>query len=69
VAVGAFTDCAPGQHGVTVEQVLASELSRLGVPVVTGLPFGHEPPNHPLLLGVEAELDADAACLSLGRLS
>jgi muramoyltetrapeptide carboxypeptidase len=68
VALGGFTDCPPGQHGVAVEQVLASELSRLGVPVVSGLPFGHELPNHPLLLGVEAELDAEAACLRLGEL-
>jgi muramoyltetrapeptide carboxypeptidase len=69
VAVGGFTDCPPGQHGVAVEQVLASELSRLGVPVVTGLPFGHGLPNHPLLLGAEAELDAEAACLRLGHLA
>lgn len=68
VAVGGFTDCPPGQHGVPVEQVLERELSSWGVPVVTGLPFGHDLPNEPLLLGAEAELDADAGCLRLGRL-
>jgi muramoyltetrapeptide carboxypeptidase len=69
VAVGTFTDCPPGPHGVPVEQVLARELSELGVPVVSGLPFGHELPNEPLLLGAEAELDADAGCLRLGALT
>jgi muramoyltetrapeptide carboxypeptidase len=68
VAVGGFTDCPPGQHRVPVEQVLERELSSWGVPVVTGLPFGHDLPNEPLLLGAEAELDADAGCLRLGRL-
>jgi muramoyltetrapeptide carboxypeptidase len=47
--------------------VLARELGALGVPVVTGLPFGHDLPNEPLLFGVEAELDANAARLQLGR--
>jgi muramoyltetrapeptide carboxypeptidase len=68
VALGGFTDCPPGQHGVPVEQVLARELGTWGVPVVSGLRFGHDLPNHPLLLGAEAELDAEAGCLRLGQL-
>lgn len=68
VALGGFTDCPPGLHGVPVEQVLARELSSWGVPVLTGLPFGHDLPNQPLLLGAEAELDAEAGCLRLGQL-
>ena len=69
VAVGGFTDCPPGPHGVPVEQVLSRELAELGVPVVSGLPFGHELPNEPLLLGVEAELDAERGLLRLGALT
>jgi muramoyltetrapeptide carboxypeptidase len=68
VALGGFTDCPPGQHGVTVEQVVARELGTWGVPVVTGLPFGHDLPNHPLLLGADAELDASNGRLRLGQL-
>ena len=49
-----------------VERVLARELGELGGPVVAGLPFGHDVPNEPLLLGVEAELDADRGTLQLG---
>ena len=68
VAVGGFTDCSPGPHRVPVEDVLRRELTALGVPVVTGLPFGHDLPNEPLLLGAVAELDADTGCLRLGEL-
>lgn len=68
VALGGFTDCPPGPHGVPVAHVLERELSSWGVPVVTGLPFGHDLPNQPLLLGAAAELDADAGYLRLGQL-
>jgi len=67
IVTGSFHDCPAGLHGVTVAQVLARELGALGVPVVTGLPFGHDLPNHPLLLGAPAELDADAGRLLLGK--
>lgn len=68
VALGDFTDCPAGPHGVSVERVLERELAALGVPVVSGLPFGHDLPNEPLLLGAEAELDADRGYLRLGTL-
>lgn len=68
IAAGTFTDCPAGPHRVPVEQVLARELEALGVPVVSGLPFGHDLPNEPLLLGAEAELDAETGRLRLGRL-
>jgi muramoyltetrapeptide carboxypeptidase len=67
VALGTFTDCPPGPYGVPVEKVLERELGELGVPLVGGLPFGHELPNEPLLLGPPAELDADAGRLRLGQ--
>ena len=68
VALGGFTDCSPGPHRVPVEHVLARELAELDVPVVAGLPFGHDLPNEPLLLGAEAELDADHGLLKTGQL-
>lgn len=68
VALGGFTDCSPGVHRVSVEHVLARELEALGVPAVAALPFGHDLPNEPLLLGAEAELDADQGLLRLGHL-
>jgi muramoyltetrapeptide carboxypeptidase len=68
VALGGFTDCPSGPHGVPVERVLERELAALDVPVVAGLPFGHDLPNQPLLLGAEAELDADQGLLRTGQL-
>jgi muramoyltetrapeptide carboxypeptidase len=66
VALGGFTDCPPGPQRVAVEDVLARELDALGVPAVSGLPFGHDLPNEPLLLGALAELDADQSVLRWG---
>ena len=37
----------------------------LGVPVATGLAFGHGAPQLTLPLGVEAELDTDAGTLTV----
>ena len=65
VAVGDFTDC-PNSHGVSVHSVLAERLSGLGVPVLSGLRFGHERYNEFVPLGVLAELDATAGRLELG---
>jgi muramoyltetrapeptide carboxypeptidase len=68
VALGGFTDCPEGVHRVSVERVVERELEALGVPAVVGLPFGHDLPNEPLLLGAEAELDAQRGRLRLGQL-
>jgi len=66
VAVGEFIDCPSSPHGVPVEAVLQERLSRLGVPVVAGLPFGHGIRNEPLPLGVGALVDADRGLLAIG---
>jgi muramoyltetrapeptide carboxypeptidase len=65
VALGEFTDCADGPHGVPVRDVLAERLGVLGVPVVAGLPFGHGARNEPLCLGALATLDGDHGRLSV----
>jgi len=63
VAVGINVDCAdphPNQlkeYRQTLDDVLAERLKLLKVPVVVGLPFGHQPWNATLPLGVRAELD------------
>ncbi|HEY1786847.1 MAG TPA: LD-carboxypeptidase [Verrucomicrobiae bacterium] len=63
VAVGNNKDCtdpdaakSPEYHQ-TVEDVLKDRLLPLGVPVVSGLPFGHVRENATLPMGLQATLD------------
>jgi muramoyltetrapeptide carboxypeptidase len=54
------TDPAPAtpkEYRQTLEDVLKDRLLPLGVPVVTGLPFGHVHNNATLPMGLEATLD------------
>ncbi len=61
-ALGRFVDCG---DQAAVESVLERRLGPLGVPVVTGLPFGHGPVNHPVRLGSRVVLDGGAGTLEL----
>jgi muramoyltetrapeptide carboxypeptidase len=61
-ALGTFKDCEyersySGEPRQTLRDVVIERLSRLGKPIVLGLPFGHEPHNCTLPLGVLATLD------------
>ena len=62
VVLGAFTGC--GSHEGLLE-VFTTALAPLKVPVLVGLPVGHQPDNHTLPLGAWAALDAAAASLTL----
>ena len=63
VAVGTNKDCVDPdaakskEFHQTVEDVLKDRLLPLGVPVVTGLPFGHVHNNATLPVGLQATLD------------
>lgn len=63
VVLGEFVRCPPGEHGVSVEAVLAERLGDLGVPVAAGLSAGHGVVNHALPFGARVTLDADAGLL------
>lgn len=60
IAFGRFTDCGDG-----VPDLLAELTAPLGVPVLADLPFGHEPDNWTLPMGVHARLDTAAGTVSL----
>ncbi len=60
VLLGDFTECAPGPDRVTVGAVLREALGSLGVPVVAGLPCGHDRRNVPLVLGACTRVEASA---------
>ncbi len=56
VALGSFTDGAPGPDGVAVEEVLENCLGGQGIPVVSGVPAGHVSGNETLAFGAVAEI-------------
>lgn len=61
VALGQWTDCGPPAE---VRAVLRARLAPLGVPVVEGFAFGHEPSALSFPLGVPAVLDARTCTLT-----
>jgi len=68
IAVGQYTDCGPGpgdQGDWTAIDVLQDRLSRLGVPILGGLPIGHGNDPIAIPLGTLATLDADAGTLQV----
>lgn len=64
VVLGQFTHCQTGPDGRSVESVLEERLSGLGVPLVSGVPAGHEVPSLELPLGALTRLDATAGKVS-----
>ncbi len=65
VAVGVNRDCEDpsdskrDEYRQTAADVMKERLSELGVPVVTGLPFGHVDLNATIPAGARARLDGD----------
>ncbi|MDW3196938.1 MAG: LD-carboxypeptidase [Cytophagales bacterium] len=63
IALGYFTNCdaKPGDRGyeqsISLMEVFKDQFEDLGVPVLAGLPFGHEEHNATLPVGVRAKLD------------
>jgi muramoyltetrapeptide carboxypeptidase len=62
IALGSWVHCGTPDQ---VRDVLADRLTRLGVPILSGLPIGHGAANHAVPLGVPARLDANAGTLTL----
>ena len=66
LGVGALTDCTDARHPEpSAEDVVVEVASALGIPLVTGLPFGHTSDNRAWPLGARATLDGDAGTLEL----
>ncbi|MFT4738131.1 MAG: muramoyltetrapeptide carboxypeptidase [Cyclobacteriaceae bacterium] len=63
IALGYFTDCDTSpdspyyEYSMGLNEVFKDRLGDLGIPVMGGLPFGHEPHNATLPIGIEATLD------------
>ncbi len=67
IALGRFSRCdPPGERpSLTVDEVLRDRLGDLGIPIVSGLPFGHDGANAALPVGVQARLDGDRGVLEV----
>jgi muramoyltetrapeptide carboxypeptidase len=67
IALGRFSRCQPPADlpSLTVEQVLRDRLRDLGVPIVSGLPFGHDGVNAALPVGQWAELNGETGRLAI----
>ena len=71
IAIGINANCQDpkarnaSEYRQTLEDVFQERLLPLGVPVVTGLPFGHIPLKATLPVGVRATLDAVAGDLTV----
>ncbi|MBE9173321.1 LD-carboxypeptidase, partial [Cyanobium sp. LEGE 06143] len=74
IGLGQFSGCddpagdgpsAANPARFSLEQVLRERTGDLGVPVLAGLPVGHEAGNGALPLGARARLDAEAGLLRL----
>jgi muramoyltetrapeptide carboxypeptidase len=68
IALGRFSQCEPPPNvpSFTVEEVLRDRLADLGIPIVSGLPFGHDGENAALPVGVPAQIDGEQGTLSIG---
>ena len=66
VALGRMHACERGPRGWTAHEAALDRLERLGVPIVTGLPFGHaRDHNAALPFGTLCRLDADQGSLEM----
>lgn len=62
--VGSLERSTPGPDGGTAEEVVEQRLRPLGVPVLTGAPFGHGSRNEAFVLGASVRLAEGAVYFS-----
>lgn len=65
IAFGKFTKTETNGNTFSVEEVLKDRCSDLGIPVVRGFMIGHVADRTVVPIGIEAELNADDATLTL----
>jgi muramoyltetrapeptide carboxypeptidase len=63
IVFGAFTRCTAGADGRSIDEVLVDRAADLGIPVLSGAPFGHEARNEAFVLGCIAHVAGDAVTL------
>jgi muramoyltetrapeptide carboxypeptidase len=64
IIFGAFTQCPPGVDGRAVDDVIDACTRPLGVPVLSGAPFGHGAHNEAFVVGANVRVQGDAVIWS-----
>jgi len=64
IVLGGFDQCDPGPDGTLASEVLAERTRGLGIPVVSGAPFGHGDVNESFVLGLPARIDGGHVTLA-----
>ena len=65
IVFGYCTDCPVEGPSFSLEEILRDHMEPLGIPVLSGLAFGHIRKMLTLPIGLEATLDADAGTLTI----
>jgi muramoyltetrapeptide carboxypeptidase len=66
IAIGQLSRCEePSPRGFEPLDAVSEALSGLNVPVLSGLPFGHEPSARAVLLGGDADIDCERCALTV----
>jgi muramoyltetrapeptide carboxypeptidase len=65
IAFGKFTKTETSGNSFSIEEVLRDRCSDLGIPVIRGFMIGHVADRTVVPIGIEAELNADDATLTL----
>ena len=67
IVFGYCTRCDAEDFGFSVEEILRDHFEHLGIPVLSGLAFGHIREQLTLPIGLEATLDAEAGTLTIDQ--
>jgi len=62
---GRCTDCEAKGNSFSLEEILRDRVASLGIPAISGLPFGHIESKLTMPIGISATLDADAGTLRI----
>ena len=68
VVFGTCSECGPGNDNygaLTLEEILADHIKTLGVPAWQGAMIGHDQPQWTVPFGLEVEIDAAAATVTM----
>lgn len=57
IVTGGFHRCGPGADGTLVDEVVRERTAHLGIPVLSGAPFGHGGVNEAFVLGLPTTVE------------